>query len=217
MIRARGCSRRARRIAWRACRSASAVTAQVLTMTAPASPASAAARRMISDSNALSRQPKVRISLPSMARSALGEEGGIEAPLEAQRRRAGHDHVAILAPADIEGAAVECPHRAALGEAQAMRGDHGGTGAAAARASEPGAALPDPQPDGSRIADRCHPDIGALRKEWVMLEYGTQPHQIDQLRILDKKSRVRVANIGADRRRQRPLRQIHAKGIHRPR
>ena len=38
MIRASGCSRRARRIAWRAWRSASAVTAQVLTMTASAEP-----------------------------------------------------------------------------------------------------------------------------------------------------------------------------------
>ena len=54
-----GCSRRALRIAWRAWRTASAVTAQVLTRMAPSSPASAARVRITSDSSAFSRQPKV--------------------------------------------------------------------------------------------------------------------------------------------------------------
>jgi len=50
MTRAAGRSRRARRIAWRALRSAWDVTAQVLTMTASARPALAAWRRITSDS-----------------------------------------------------------------------------------------------------------------------------------------------------------------------
>ena len=48
MMRDRGCSLRARLIAWRAWRAASAVTAQVLTMIASDAPA--AALRMTSDS-----------------------------------------------------------------------------------------------------------------------------------------------------------------------
>ena len=56
-IRAPGRSRRARRTAWRACRSASAVTAQVFTITASSSPAACAAIAL--DSAAFSRQPKV--------------------------------------------------------------------------------------------------------------------------------------------------------------
>ena len=52
-------TRLARRMVWRAWRSASAVTAQVLTMMASPRPASAPISRMISDSNALRRQPRV--------------------------------------------------------------------------------------------------------------------------------------------------------------
>ena len=59
MSRAFGLSRRARRIVWRAWRSASAVTAQVLMMTASLRPAARPCSRIISDSNALSRQPSV--------------------------------------------------------------------------------------------------------------------------------------------------------------
>ena len=58
-ISAPGFSRARRRIAWRACRVASAVTAHVLTMTRLSRPACAAARRIASDSTRFSRQPKV--------------------------------------------------------------------------------------------------------------------------------------------------------------
>ena len=60
-MRASGSSRRALRIAWRAWRTASAVTAQVLTRMASPMPASSARRRMTSDSSAFSRQPKVMV------------------------------------------------------------------------------------------------------------------------------------------------------------
>ena len=67
MISAPGFSRARRRIAWRACRVASAVTAHVLTMTRLSRPWSAAARRMASDSTRLSRQPKVTSLTPGAA------------------------------------------------------------------------------------------------------------------------------------------------------
>src|SRR6266704_1342073 len=103
MIRAWGCSRRARRIAWRAWRSASAVTAQVLTITVSSRPS--AARRMMSLSNALSRQPKVMISTPVIA--STGQQFGVDAALEGERRGAGHHDMPVVTPQDIEIAAVE--------------------------------------------------------------------------------------------------------------
>src|SRR5579863_6148729 len=150
MMRASGCSRRARRIAWRAWRSASAVTAQVLMMTASASPASPAARRMTSLSNALRRQPNVTISTAVNGAGAIAlaaEEPGIEAALEGEGRGAGHDHVArlIVLPQDVEIAAVEHDRRSAPGEAAAMGRDERGTGAGAAGKGDAGAALPDAQ------------------------------------------------------------------------
>src|SRR5579885_3115885 len=105
MIRAVGCSRRARRIAWRACRSASAVTAQVLTIIASASPAVAAARRITSLSAALRRQPKV---ITSTAIGSPPEQGSIETAVENERRRPGHQDVAVLfAELDVELTAIE--------------------------------------------------------------------------------------------------------------
>src|SRR5436309_5565236 len=133
---ASGCSRRARRIAWRACRSASAVTAQVLTMTALARPAPSARRRITSLSKALRRQPKVMTSMPSIG--SAGEQRGIEAALEGERRRPGHDHVAVLAPADVEHAPIERHAGAPAGQTAAMAGDERGAGAAAAGAGDAG-------------------------------------------------------------------------------
>src|SRR5258708_16129541 len=104
MICASGRSRRDRRIAWRAWRSASAVTAQVLTITASVRPAAAACARTISDSARLRRQPKVTISSPDMRLAEIAE---IEAAFEAGRHRPGHDDVAMRAPFDRHGAAVE--------------------------------------------------------------------------------------------------------------
>ena len=64
--------RRRRRMAWRACRSASAVTAQVWTITVSSRAAARAWRRITSDSSVLSRQPKVTISTAGSA--GIGEQ-----------------------------------------------------------------------------------------------------------------------------------------------
>jgi hypothetical protein len=71
MMRASGFRRRALRIAWRAWRSASAVTAQVLKMMASSRPAARACPRITSDSKALSRQPNVTISGSRLTAPAL--------------------------------------------------------------------------------------------------------------------------------------------------
>ena len=62
--RAAGFSRLSLRMVWPAWRTASAVTAQVLTITVSCSPAAAAWRRITSDSKALSRQPSVTTRTP---------------------------------------------------------------------------------------------------------------------------------------------------------
>src|SRR3954465_6348942 len=103
-MRAPGFSRRALRIAWRAWRSASAVTAQVLTMTASPRPAAAAWPRITSVSKALRRQPKV-MSLAS-GNGAL-PLGNIDLAAEAFRPIAGHAHVVVRQPFDQQFAAIQ--------------------------------------------------------------------------------------------------------------
>src|SRR5512138_2265071 len=113
MMRVPGFSRRALRIACRAWRSASAVTAHVLTMMASPRPAAAAWPRMTSVSKALRRQPKV-MSLAS-GNGAL-QLGNVDLAAEALRPVAGHPHVVIRKPFDEQLSAIEHNGRAASGQ-----------------------------------------------------------------------------------------------------
>src|ERR1051326_803693 len=140
MIRAPGFSRRARRIAWRAWRSASAVTAQVLRIIALPSPASAATRAMIPLSNALSRHPNVMISTLI---TSTAKERRVDRTFESERRRPRHDDMAVVPPEDLEIAAVERNSRVAAAQPAAMGGDESGASAGAAGLGNPGSALPD--------------------------------------------------------------------------
>src|SRR4026209_401002 len=97
MMRAPGFSRRALRIAWRACRSASAVTAQVLTMMASLSPAALAWPRITSVSKVLRRQPKV---MSFASGNGTVQPGQVDLAAEALRPAAGHAHVIIGQPFD---------------------------------------------------------------------------------------------------------------------
>src|ERR1051325_11595404 len=149
MMRAFGCSRRARRIAWRACLSASAVTAQVLTITAWRSPASAVSRRMTSLSKALRRQPKLTISMLLLGFIGALRRGardrGIECAFEGKRRRPGHDDMAVLAPIYVEGPAVEDDARPPAGQPAARCRDERRASAGAAGAGDADAAFPNAQ------------------------------------------------------------------------
>src|SRR5260221_8433009 len=159
MICASGRSRRARRIAWRAWRSASAVTAQVLMITASLRPPAAACARTISDSATWRRKPKVMISSPDMGLSKIGE---IEAAIEAGRDRPGHDDVAVAAPFDREGAAVEDDFGPPPDQAAAAGGDEPGAGSGAAGAGDADAAFPHPQAQPFGRQHLGDADIGAL-------------------------------------------------------
>src|ERR1700754_1590760 len=100
MMRADGLSRRALRIAWRAWRSASAVTAQVLTMIASERPAGAGWPRITSLSKGVRRHPRVmrRASAPrlsmgdGLARLRHIGAAEIDLALEAGGPAAGHQH-----------------------------------------------------------------------------------------------------------------------------
>src|SRR5687768_7479840 len=108
MMRACGFSRRALRIAWRAWRSASAVTAQVLTMIASPRPAAPAWPRITSVSKALRRHPKVM----SLGNGAL-QLVDVDLAAEALRPAAGHAHVIVGQPFDQQLAAIQHHGRAA--------------------------------------------------------------------------------------------------------
>src|SRR5689334_15964923 len=144
MMRAPGFSRRALRMACRACRSASAVTAQVLTMMASPRPAAAAWPRITSVSKALRRQPKV-MSLAS-GNGAL-QLGQLDLAAETLRPAAGHPHVVVGQPFDEQLAAIEHNGRAAPGELAPRRRHQGCAGAAAAGLGDAGAALPNAHAD----------------------------------------------------------------------
>src|SRR6185295_12776326 len=120
MMRARGFSRRALRMAWRAWRSASAVTAQVLTMMALPRPAAAAWPRITSVSKALRRQPKV-MSLAS-GNGAL-QLGNVDLAAEALRPCAGHAHMVVDHPFDQQFAAIQHNGRAAPRQLASRRRD----------------------------------------------------------------------------------------------
>src|SRR5436305_15342911 len=99
-----------------------------------------------------------------------GEEVRVERTFETQRHRPGHDHMPVFAPRDVEGPAVALYDRVALGEPPPICRDEGGAGAAAAGAGDPGAALPDPQPDVAPVADRGDAGFGALGKQGILFE-----------------------------------------------
>src|SRR6202167_1950145 len=102
MIFACGRARRTARMVCRAWRTASAVTAQVLTTTVSVSPARSASRRMTSDSAALSRQPKVTIStLIGSGRFGISGERLGKTTVVLIFDRPGHQNMVVLfAPLD---------------------------------------------------------------------------------------------------------------------
>src|SRR5688500_5024447 len=104
MMRACGFSRRALRIAWRAWRSASAVTAQVLTMMAPMRPAALTGRRITAVSKALRRQPRVMSFVSGNGALQLGSSGLAADTLGPS---AGHAHLIVGQPLDQQLASIQ--------------------------------------------------------------------------------------------------------------
>src|ERR1700722_3503595 len=170
MIFACGRSRRSARIVCRACRTASAVTAQVLTTIVSSKPARSASRRITSDSAALSRQPNVTTStliFGSPSRSShAGEQRGVEAALVLVLGRPGHqDMIIAFAPLDSEIAAGQRHPHLPASTAEPGRGDCRGTRRRAARFGKAGTALPSANNQVIARRRRRERDVGALWKE----------------------------------------------------
>src|SRR5215470_18962367 len=127
-MRASGCSRLRRRIDCRACATASLVTAQLLMTMVSERPARSASRRITSDSNAFSRQPKVTISTDMFLGNA-GEQRRVELAFVFELGGAGHQHMIVaLAPLDSEIAARQADGDGAVGALQPGCRDRGGAG-----------------------------------------------------------------------------------------
>ena len=179
-------------------------------MTASASPAAAAARRMTSHLERV--QPAAEGD--DLVVRACAQPAASRSRVECCPRSSSAAGPVMItwpssAPGDVEFAAVELDRGAALGQPAPVGGDQRGAGAAAAGRGDAGAALPDAQPDAAR--GRGPP----RRRYWRAAETagrcsrtGPSAREIDRFDIVDKKRRVRVADIGADRRRQRAQRQI---------
>src|SRR5689334_4711937 len=188
MILASGFSRLALRIAWRAWRSASAVTAQVLTMIASERPAAAAWPRITSLSKVFKRQPMVmrrvpRVPLSMRDRLAHRNFAELDLALEAGGPAASHHHVVVRQPFDGERAAIEHDLGLAAGKATPCGRDQSRASAAAAGLRDAGAAFPDPHPKASGGKALHDLDIGALRKQRRMLEFGADRLQIDRRNV----------------------------------
>src|ERR1700737_3922480 len=122
----------------------------------------------------------------------------------------------VFAPRDVESPAVKFDGCLAPGEAPPVRRDEGGAGAAAAGKGDPGPALPPPQTYIPMLPDRRDADVRALGKQRVVLEDRPERCEIDRFDIADKESRVRVADVGANRCGECAERQFDAVGLHRP-
>src|SRR5215469_1465259 len=169
-MRASGFSRRALRIAWRAWRVASAVTAQVLISTARSRPAAAAWPRMTSLSKALRRQPKETISIIG-SRCARADR---KLAREADGDRAGHAQMVVGQPFDLEAAAIENDFRAPSRELAPCRRHQGRAGTGAAGARDADTALPDPHADPLGRDHGRDLDIDPVGKERMALDHRTE-------------------------------------------
>ena len=100
-----------------------------------------------------------------------------------------------VAPVDDEIAAWQCHRHLAPCQPAADSGHGGGAGRRAASACEPGAALPGPESLGGGAGDLGERDVGALGKQRVMLERGSEAGKVMRLDIFDEEDAVGVADI----------------------
>src|SRR4051794_14595279 len=83
--------------------------------------------------------------------------------------RAGHQHVAVVAPLDPQRATVEYDTGAPVGQSSAVGVDQRRAGARSTRQGQTGAAFPDPQSDGAGVQYLREANVGPLREQPVML------------------------------------------------
>ena len=141
-----------------------------------------------------------------------GRRDGLEqrrrqSALEIERVRPGHQDMAVaLTPLDQKIAARQAHAHLAPGELAPRGRDRRSAGGRAASPRQPGAALPGADFQRVRRHDLHQRDIGALRKQRMMLEHRPEPSEIIRLDIIDEEQAMRVADI--DRRRRMQHRRV---------
>ena len=202
-MRASGCSRLMRRIVCRAWRTASAVTAQVLTTTA--SCAGAPARLITSDSTILSRQPKVmtsRLMAPRPSRTAPDRT--------CRRTRTRTGPVISTWPSLSRQSMVRSPPGSVTFTLRLVRLSRAAA-TAAAQAAEP-QALVRPAPRSQVRMTMCvarddmrQRDVGALGKHRMVFQQRPEAVRDHRRHVIDPEDRVRIAHIHHRRRMQHRL------------
>src|SRR3569832_546917 len=92
-----------------------------------------------------------------------------ERPGPLDRKRPGHDHVAVaLAPFDVKLPAVALQRSRAAGAAPSRAGNQRGTSAGAAGLGLARAALPDLQAETNAAQEKDEADVDAFREQRVM-------------------------------------------------
>src|SRR5262245_46009491 len=103
--------------------------------------------------------------------------------------------VVVFAPVDDEIAAWQGHHYLAAGQPAAGSSHGGGAGGGAASAREPGATLPGPEPQGGRPSDLRERDVGALGKQRIVSDGGSEAGKVVRYDILDEENAVGVTDI----------------------
>src|SRR5258706_4211342 len=182
-------------------------------MMASPSPAALAWPRITSVSKAFKRQPKVSscgwlltasVSVcigSAMAGSGqgLGQSGKRDLAIETMGPAAGHAHMIIGQPGNVEPATIQQDIGATAGETAPGGRHQGGAGTAATSLRDAGTALPDSHAQiaiGQQLDDL---DISAFRKQRMMFEKRPPMCQIDGGDIRHEEDRMRIADIDTDR------------------
>src|SRR3569833_4029504 len=161
---------------WRACATASLVTAHVLTMPASRRPAALASTRIVSDSARLRRQPKVTNSTGMS--DGCGDLCRFEHAFIFQHRGAGHQHVTVaLAPYDGEIAAGQTHLHDTIGALEPRRRNCRGAGCRTAGLGQARATLPCAHDDMIAVHDMGQRDIGALGKDRMIFQKRPEPFE----------------------------------------
>ncbi len=188
----------------RACRTASAVTAQVLTTTVSPRPARRrASRRMTSDSVGVEPAAEGDDVDAHHAAPAAANSAGSKRPSNSYATGPVISTWSSRSRHSISEVAARQRHRhLAVGAPQPRRGDRRRAGGRAAGLGQAGAALPGAHDD---VLARDHVrqrDIGALRKHRMVFEQRPDLAEVVGVDVVDPEDRVRIAHAHHRRRMQ---------------
>ena len=105
---------------------------------------------------------------------------------------------AIVAPVNLQNAAVDLDGNTGADHAAQVGGNGSGAGTRAAGKGDPGAALPDPHPQSAWRQKLDKLDIRALREQGRVFDLWPEQGKIDGSDILHKVNAMRIAHADAN-------------------